>query len=164
MLKCIIQWFLVSLPNCATITAISIVSTTSRNPGPSPLSPIPLALCNQSRVCFLNQWMCLLWTADVNGIIQCVLFYGKFFSFCFTYHNVFKGHPCYSMHRYVMTFFFFLVLFLGQNSWHMEVPRLGVELELQLPAYTTATAMWGLSCVCDPRHSSWQLQILKPRS
>ena len=25
---------------------------------------------------------------------------------------------------------------------HMEVPRLGVELELQLPAYTTATATW----------------------
>ena len=24
---------------------------------------------------------------------------------------------------------------------HMEVPRLGVELELQLPAYITATAM-----------------------
>ena len=24
--------------------------------------------------------------------------------------------------------------------WHMEVPRLRVELELQLPAYTTATA------------------------
>ena len=24
----------------------------------------------------------------------------------------------------------------------MEVPRLGVNLELQLPAYTTATAMW----------------------
>ena len=25
----------------------------------------------------------------------------------------------------------------------MEVPRLGVELKLQLLAYTTATAMWG---------------------
>ena len=25
--------------------------------------------------------------------------------------------------------------------WHMEVPRLGVELELQRPAYTTAKAM-----------------------
>ena len=29
----------------------------------------------------------------------------------------------------------------------MEVPRLGVELELQLPAYTTAAAMWDPSCV-----------------
>jgi len=25
--------------------------------------------------------------------------------------------------------------------WHMEVLRLGVELELELPVYTTATAM-----------------------
>ena len=31
----------------------------------------------------------------------------------------------------------------------MEVPRLGVESELQGPAYTTATAMWDLSQVCD---------------
>ena len=30
--------------------------------------------------------------------------------------------------------------FLGLNLWHMEVPRLGVKSELQLLAYTTATA------------------------
>ena len=30
---------------------------------------------------------------------------------------------------------------LGPHLWHMEVPRLGVTSELQLPAYTTATAM-----------------------
>ena len=38
--------------------------------------------------------------------------------------------------------FFF---FWGQHQWHMEVPRLGVESELQLPAYTTATAPQELS-------------------
>jgi len=32
------------------------------------------------------------------------------------------------------------IFFLGLHLWHMEVPRLGVKLELQLPAYTTATA------------------------
>ena len=42
----------------------------------------------------------------------------------------------------------------------MEVPRLGVESELLLPAYITATAKWDLSCVCDLHHSSWQYQIL----
>ena len=42
----------------------------------------------------------------------------------------------------------------------MEVPRLGVELELQLPAYTTATATQDLSHVCNLYHSSWQYQIL----
>ena len=44
----------------------------------------------------------------------------------------------------------------------MEVPRLGVELELQLPAYTTATAMPDPSLVCNQHCSSWQCQILNP--
>ena len=46
----------------------------------------------------------------------------------------------------------------------MEVPRLGVELELQLPAYTTATAMWDPSHRCGIHHSSQQCQILNPLS
>ena len=37
--------------------------------------------------------------------------------------------------------FFFCFCFSGLHAWHMEVPRLGVQLELQLLAYTTATAM-----------------------
>ena len=44
----------------------------------------------------------------------------------------------------------------------MEVPRLGVELELQLLA--TATAMWDLSHVCDLHHSLRQRRILNPLS
>ena len=35
-------------------------------------------------------------------------------------------------------FFIFIFCFLGLHLWHMEVPRLGIELELQLLAYTTA--------------------------
>ena len=46
----------------------------------------------------------------------------------------------------------------------MEVPRLGVELKLQLPAYTTATTTRDPSFVCDLHHSSWQRQILNPLS
>ena len=46
----------------------------------------------------------------------------------------------------------------------MEVPRLGVESELQLPAYATAMAAWDLSHICDLPHSSWQRQILNPLS
>ena len=46
----------------------------------------------------------------------------------------------------------------------MEVPRLGVELELQLAAYTTATAMQDPSLVCNRHHSSQQHQILNPLS
>ena len=44
----------------------------------------------------------------------------------------------------------------------MEVPRLGVESELQWPVYTTATR--DLSLICDLHHSSQQSQILKPMS
>ena len=46
----------------------------------------------------------------------------------------------------------------------MEVPRLGVELELHLLAYIITTAMQDLSCICDLHHSSQECQILNPLS
>ena len=46
----------------------------------------------------------------------------------------------------------------------MTVPRLGGKSELQLLAYTTATATRDLSHVCDLHHSSRQHQILNPLS
>ena len=55
-----------------------------------------------------------------------------------------------------------LFFFLGLHPRLMEVPRLGVESELQLPAHTTATATRDLSRVCDLHHSSRQHQILNP--
>ena len=58
-------------------------------------------------------------------------------------------------------FFDFLSFCLSR---HVEVPRLGVELELEPPAYTTATAMPDPSHVCDLHHSSWQRQILNSLS
>ena len=44
----------------------------------------------------------------------------------------------------------------------MEVPRLGVESELQLPAY--ATAMQDPNRICNLHHSSWQHRIFNPLS
>ena len=44
--------------------------------------------------------------------------------------------------------------FSGPHPWHMEGPRLGVESELQLPAYTTATETRDLSHIRDLHHSS----------
>ena len=38
-------------------------------------------------------------------------------------------------------FYFFAFFFLRLHPWYMEVPKLGVEWELQLPAYTVATVM-----------------------
>ena len=58
----------------------------------------------------------------------------------------------------------FLPSFLGPYLLRMEVPRLGVKLELQLPAYTTATAMPDPSRICNLHCSLWQHQILNPMS
>ena len=52
-----------------------------------------------------------------------------------------------------MFFVVFVFVFLGLDTRHVEVPRLGVESELQLPAYTTATGTPDLSCVFDLHHS-----------
>ena len=61
-------------------------------------------------------------------------------------------------------FYFFIYLFifsfLGRHLWHMEVPRLEVELELQLPTFITATATQDPSCICNLHHSSRQCRIL----
>ena len=54
--------------------------------------------------------------------------------------------------------------FSGLRLWHMEVHRLGVKLELQLPTHTTATATQDQSHVCDLHHSLQQCQILNPLS
>ena len=37
------------------------------------------------------------------------------------------------------------MVFLGLHLWHMEAPKLGVKLELQLPVYAIAIATWDLS-------------------
>ena len=58
--------------------------------------------------------------------------------------------------------FCFVFCFLGLHLWHMEVPRLGVQSELPLPAYATDIAMPDLSHICSLHHSSWQCQILNP--
>ena len=44
----------------------------------------------------------------------------------------------------------------------MEIPRLGVNSELQLPAYSTATATQDPSYVCNLHHSSQPRRILNP--
>ena len=50
---------------------------------------------------------------------------------------------------------FYLLIFLVFLGLHLrkfpkEIPRLGVELELQLLAYTTATAKQDPSCIWEP--------------
>ena len=57
---------------------------------------------------------------------------------------------------------FRVCVFSGLHSRLIEVPGLGVESELQLPDYTTATAMPDLSLIFDLHHSSWPCWILNP--
>ena len=52
-------------------------------------------------------------------------------------------------HLFIFLCLFVVVAFLGPYQQHMEVPRLGTEMKLHLPACATATAMPDLSCVCD---------------
>ena len=61
-------------------------------------------------------------------------------------------------------FIYLSFVFLGLHLQHLVVPRLGVLSELQLPAYTTATAMWDPRHICDLHHSSRQCRILNPLS
>ena len=54
-------------------------------------------------------------------------------------------------------FFLFFFWFLELHLWHMDIPRLGVKMELQLPAYTTATATQDPSLVCTTAHTTPEL-------
>ena len=47
----------------------------------------------------------------------------------------------------------------------MEVLKLGVKSELQLPSYTTATTTWDPSCVCDLHRlrQHWILNLSETR-
>ena len=62
------------------------------------------------------------------------------------------------------TIFYFSFFFLWPYLQHMEVPWLGVESEMQLLAYATATPKQDLSCICDLHHSSQQHWIFNPLS
>ena len=75
---------------------------------------------------------------------------------------VFVFYVC-EFELFVQAVFCLFVCSLGPHL-HMEVPRLGIESELQLSAYTTAIATRDLSRICDLLHSSWQHQIINPLS
>ena len=72
-------------------------------------------------------------------------------------HNVHSlvGHVEFSL--YLLCLYLLWVIFFSFYSWphlqHVEVPRVGVKSELQLQAYTAATATQELSCICDLYHN-----------
>ena len=61
-----------------------------------------------------------------------------------------------------LCFVFCCCCLLGPQPWHMEVLRLGIQSELQLPTTATAAARQDLSHIRKLHHSSWQRWILNP--
>ena len=55
-----------------------------------------------------------------------------------------------------------LFCFLGLCLQDKEIPRLRVQSELHLLAFTSATAMQDPNHICDRHHSSQQYQIPHP--
>ena len=101
---------------------------------------------------FFYAFICLLWLeiCSKSFLIFCRLFVFLFLSFKYS-------------------LFLLFCIFLGLHLWHMEVPRLGVELELWLPAYATATATPDPTPdpILQPTHWSlthWAKSGIKPAS
>ena len=61
-------------------------------------------------------------------------------------------------HKIINVIFYFFIFFRAKGA----APRLGVESELQLLVYTTATAMPDPSHICDLHHGSRQCWIINP--
>ena len=59
-------------------------------------------------------------------------------------------------------FFFFFFFFLNGHPTVNGGSQDRAQVELKPPAYATATAMWDLSCIRNPHHSSLQCWILNP--
>ena len=58
-------------------------------------------------------------------------------------------------------FVFFFFFLLGLHLRHMEVPWLGVQSELWVPAYAIATAMGDPSCACDLHYTHGNARFLR---
>ena len=76
-------------------------------------------------------------------------------------YNLLWRSICSNLLPLFIHFYFYFLLF---RAAPMEVPMLGDESALQLPAYTSATAMPDSSQDFNLHHSSWQSWILNPLS
>jgi len=59
--------------------------------------------------------------------------------------------------NYALFIYLFIFAFLGPNLQHMEVPRLGVESELQLPDYSHSHSTVGSKLTLDPHYDTAHL-------
>ena len=77
----------------------------------------------------------------MSKIMSAILIKKPLLLFLVSTQNIYSWHLC-------------CFSFLGLHLQHMEVPGPGLDLELPLLAYTTATTMLDLSHVCESHHSS----------
>ena len=108
-----------------------------------------------------------------QGIVsscKCVLYMFILLSFlvlysCFLIDKIYSdlSHSLTNFHIHFLAYFFFFLLFRAAPMAYVG-SHLGVQLELQLPAYTTAAATSDPSHICDLYHNSRQCWILNPLS
>ena len=114
-----------------------------------------------SSIMFHHKWL---------DIVPCAVQQDLIAYLCFSFPKPLNMHKPLPLHNkkslklFCFVLFFVFLLFLGPLLQHMEVPRLGVQSELQPPAYARATATLDLSCVCNLHHSSGQRGIVNPLS
>ena len=100
--------------------------------------------------------------------LSCFILPKRILSIILCEEKIFSFHSCSEKEvdaKRDYTTFLFVVVVLGPHLWHMEVSKIGVRSELQLPAYTTPTAVRDLSGICNLHHSSGQCRgILNPLS
>ena len=91
----------------------------------------------------------------------------------FMWENNLKKNGCVYMYNWISRNYHNIVhqllfplppVFLGLHLQHLGPPGVGVKLELQLLAYTRATATVDPSHICDVHYSSQQQWILNPLS
>ena len=103
----------------------------------------------------------------IYGLLIYGLCYGKEHSFYVQFVKLFfimKGF--FILFLFILFFKIIIIIscFLEPCLQLMEVPRLGVKLELQLQAFATATAIRDPSHICSPHHRSQQHWIPNPLS
>ena len=115
-----------------------------------------------------------IWNLDTVCRVFCLCIHGCFsaekvkFSLNFqrvlSPSRIFSKNWSASEENILKIYYYYYYFAIQGHTWgrHIAVPRLGVELELHLPAYTTAKP--DPSNVCHLLHSSLQHQILNPLS
>ena len=121
----------------------------------TPHSPVPPAPGTQDSTFCLYEFD-IVKAPCIHGI----MLYSLFMTSLFHLASCPQDSPMLFRVRIFFLFFFFFFLIFRATLTTYGVSRLGIELELQLPAYTIATATPDPSCICSLHHSSQQCWIL----